>query len=77
MHGRENKIVFYETVDIIAKFKSRELINDPYRRYLSVLDERDRKIYLKTIRNCRFNCWKCTVCEETVEKIKGAVNGNI
>ena len=77
MHGRENRIVFYETVDIIAKFKSRELINDPYRKYLSVLDDRDRKIYLKTIRNCRFNCWKCTVCEETVEKIKGKANGTI
>ena len=74
MHGRESKNVFYKTVDIVRQFKRRELINDHYRQSLSVLADRDRKIWLKTIRNCKFNCWKCRVCEDTVEKIKGLKN---
>jgi hypothetical protein len=70
MHGRESKHVFYKTMKIITQFNRREFIDDPYRQALSKIDDRDRKIWLKTIRNCKFNCWKCTVCEDTVEKIK-------
>ena len=70
MHGRESKKAFFESVEIIRQFKRRELIDDPFRKILSQVDERDRKIYLKTIRNCRFNCWKCQVCDDTVEKLK-------
>jgi hypothetical protein len=70
MHGRESKKAFFESVEIIRQFKRRELIDDPFRKILSQVDERDRKIYLKTIRNCRFNCWKCQVCDDTVDKIK-------
>lgn len=71
MHGRESRKTFYDTMALVTQFKRRELIRDPYRKALSVLPERDRKIWLKTIRNCKFNCWKCTVCEDTVTKIKG------
>jgi len=70
MHGRESRTAFYESVNIIKQFKRRELISDPFRELLTPLPERDRKIWLKTIRNCRFNCWKCRVCEDTEEKIK-------
>ena len=70
MHGRESKQAFYESVNIIRQFKRRELIDDPFRKILSILPDRDRKIWSKTIRNCRFNCWKCRVCEDTEEKIK-------
>lgn len=70
MHGRESKNAFFESVNIIRQFKRREFIDDPFRKILSELDERDRKIYLKTIRNCRFNCWKCKVCDDTVDKLK-------
>lgn len=70
MHGRESRTTFYETMRIVTQFKRRELIQDPYRKTLSVLPDRDRKIWLKTIRNCKFNCWKCTACEDTVTKIQ-------
>ena len=70
MHGRESKVVLKSTMNIVTQFKRRELINDPYRQALSVLPEKDRKIWLKVIRNCKFNCWKCIVCDETAEKIK-------
>lgn len=70
MHGREDKKVFFETMNIIRQFKRREFIDDPFRKILNRVDERDRKIYLKTIRNCRFNCWKCHVCDDTVAKLK-------
>jgi len=70
MHGRESRNAFFESINIIRQFKRRELISDPFRKILSKVPERDRKIYLKTIRNCRFNCWKCQVCDDTVEKLK-------
>jgi hypothetical protein len=70
MHGRESKTAFYETMELVRQFKRRNLIKDPFRKILNQLPDRDRKIWLKTIRNCRFNCWKCRVCEDTVEKIQ-------
>jgi len=69
MHGRESRNAFYESMEIIRQFKRRELINDPFRKILKQIPDRDRKIWLKTIRNCKFNCWKCQVCEDTVSKI--------
>jgi hypothetical protein len=70
MHGRESRTAFYETLEIVRQFKHRKLIDDPFRKILKPLPERDRKIWLKTIRNCRFNCWKCHVCEDTIEKVR-------
>lgn len=74
MHGRESKKTFYETMSIVTQFKRRELIKDPYRKILSQLDDKDKNIWLKTIRNCKFNCWKCSVCEDTVNKINKVKN---
>jgi hypothetical protein len=76
MHGRESKSVFYDTMAIIRQFVRGQLIDDAYRKTLSILDEKDRKIWLRTIRNCKFNCWKCQVCEETVEKIHKLKKGS-
>ena len=70
MHGRESKEVLLNTIKIVTQFKRRELINDPFRRTLSILPDEDRKSWLRTIRNCKFNCWKCQVCEKTAEKIQ-------
>lgn len=70
MHGRESKEVLKKTMQIVTQFKRRELIQDPYRDALSVLEDKDRKAWLRTIRNCKFNCWKCRVCEDTNDKIQ-------
>ena len=75
MHGRESKDVLKKTMQIVTQFNRRELIDDPYRDALSVLPDKDRKAWLKTIRNCKFNCWKCTVCEDTYEKIQEIKGG--
>lgn len=69
MHGRESKNTFYETMRIVTQFKRRELIQDPFRRVLSTISKKDRVTWLRTIRNCKFNCWNCSVCEDTVDKI--------
>ena len=74
MHGRESKQTFYNTMNIITQFKRRQFIDDPYRYALSGLSENDREAWLKIIRVCKFNCWKCTVCEDTVIKIKKEKN---
>jgi hypothetical protein len=70
MHGRESRNAFYESMEIVRQFKRRKLINDPFRKILSRLPDKDRKLWFKTIRNCRFNCWKCKICEDTIEKLK-------
>jgi hypothetical protein len=69
MHGRESRSTFYETMEIVRQFKRREFIQDPYRKTLSKVNEKDKNIWLKLIRNCKFNCWKCTACEDLVTKI--------
>jgi hypothetical protein len=70
MHGRENKSVFYSTMQLIRSFVRGELIEDQFRDNLSLLDDADRRVWLRTIRNCKFNCWKCTACEDAAEKIE-------
>lgn len=74
MHGRESKKTFYDTMQIVKQFKRKEFIDDPYRRALSVLPDRSRNIWLKTIRNCKFDCWKCTACEDTAAEIRNIKN---
>lgn len=68
MHGRESKSVFYSSMSIIRQFVRRELINDPYRQILSNVSEKERVAYLNTIKNCKFNCWKCSVCENVAKR---------
>ena len=70
MHGRENKEVFYNTMGIIRQFVRRELINDPYRAVLSKAPDKLRKQFLNVIKNCKFDCWKCNLCEVVADKIK-------
>jgi len=69
MHGRESKHVFYNTMNMITQFVRRELIQDPYRDAFRNVSDDVRTTWLKTITNCKFNCWQCQVCEDTAEKI--------
>ena len=69
MHGRESRHVFYSTMKIITQFVRRQPIEDPYRLIFENVPDDVKKPWLKTILNCKFNCWQCQVCEETAEKI--------
>ena len=70
MHGRESKHVFYNTMGIIRQFVRRELINDPYREVLDKVPDPTRAQWLHTIQNCKFDCWKCNMCERVAAKVK-------
>lgn len=70
MHGRESKHVFYNSMDIIRSFVRREPIQDPYRRVLSNLSAKERGAFFNTIKNCKFDCWKCSVCETLAQRIE-------
>ena len=37
--------------------------NDPYRRVLSKVTDRERRTFLRHIQNCKFDCWKCNMCD--------------
>jgi len=69
MHGRESRHVFYNTMAIITQFVRRQPIEDPYRLIFKSISDDIKKPWLKTIVNCKFNCWQCQVCETTAEKI--------
>jgi hypothetical protein len=70
MHGRESKSVFYDSMKIIKQFANRELIDDPYRKILSKISKKERDAYLNQIKNCKFNCWKCKVCDVIATRIE-------
>lgn len=65
MHGRESKFTFYESMKIIRQFKQRVLIDDSFRIHFQELDmDTEIRPWLKKIRTCRFNCWRCNACDE-------------
>jgi len=70
MHGREDKQVFYDSLNIIRSFVRRQPIVDPYRKIFDRLSENDRKLWEATIRKCKFNCWKCALCDTLANKLK-------
>ena len=69
LHGRENRKVFENSLAIISHFDT----NTPLHDELQILREKynvpdDKwKEWLKTIRNCNFDCWKCKACDDLVE----------
>lgn len=69
MHGRESRSVFYNTLEIVRQFKQRTYINDDYRKSLSLLDEKQRAGWFKLTQTCKFNCWKCSACEDLAKII--------
>lgn len=70
MHGRESRAVFLNTLSIVTQFVRRELIDDPYRTVLSKLPTTDRRAYLTKIKNCKFDCWNCTLCDTLATRLK-------
>jgi len=74
MHGRESKAVFYDSMNIIRQFVRRELISDPYRSVLTKVSSKERKLFFTTIKNCKFNCWKCNVCDAIAKRSENNVS---
>jgi len=69
MHGRENKNTFFNTFKIIEQYNKKELISDTFRRVLSKGTKRDKDLFLKKTKNCKFDCWKCRFCDDLAERL--------
>ena len=71
MHGRESVSRLFETLKIIEKFANNEqILYTDFEIFI-----RDNKfaqkridVWKTTIRNCKFDCWDCNVCDKIVEK---------
>lgn len=66
LHGRENKLVFENSLGIIEHYRLNKPLNDDFHRFWETKNiPKDRwSEWIETIKNCQFNCWDCKLCEE-------------
>lgn len=70
MHGRESIDRFFETLNIVEKFKNdEEILFGGFEEYLkdSHLEERPINAWRKIIKTCKFDCWDCNFCDKVYE----------
>ena len=71
MHGRESVGRLFETMDIIKRYKNNEeILFKDFETYIKETSFVKKRIdvWRTTIRNCKFNCWDCNICDKIVEK---------
>jgi predicted O-methyltransferase YrrM len=78
MHGRESITQLQSSINIIKNYKNNsKILYEEFKEYNEQFDipESPLNIWRKTIKNCKFNCWKCNVCENIANnKITQKVN---
>lgn len=78
MHGRESPEQLYSTMGIIENYSNNNsILYEEFQKYRDEFNipESPLNIWRKTIKNCKFNCWKCNVCENVAKKhIKKDIN---
>ncbi len=70
MHGRESVSRLFETMNIISRYKKGEEILFPeYEEHIKLnkFPQKRIDVWRKTIRNCKFDCWDCNVCDKIVQ----------
>ena len=71
MHGRESVSRLFETLKIIEKFANNEqILYTDFEIFIkdNKFAQKRIDVWKKTIRNCKFDCWDCNVCDKIVEK---------
>jgi len=71
MHGRESIDQLFNSMSIIENYANqKEILYDEFNAYLEDNDLEDRPInvWRKTIKNCKFDCWDCNLCDKLYEK---------
>lgn len=71
MHGRESVSRLFETLKIIEKFANNEqILYTDFEIFIKDNKFLQKRIdvWKTTIRNCKFDCWDCNVCDKIVEK---------
>jgi hypothetical protein len=71
MHGRESVSRLFETLKIIEKFANNEqILYTDFEVFIkdNKFAQKRIDVWKTTIRNCKFDCWDCNVCDKIVEK---------
>jgi len=71
MHGRESVSRLFETLKIIEKFANNEqILYADFEVFIkdNKFAQKRIDVWKTTIRNCKFDCWDCNVCDKIVEK---------
>ena len=71
MHGRESVSRLFETLKIIEKFANNEqILYTDFEIFIkdNKFAQKRIDVWKTTIRNCKFDCWDCNVCDMIVEK---------
>ena len=71
MHGRESVSRLFETLKIIEKFDNNEqILYTDFEIFIkdNKFAQKRIDVWKTTIRNCKFDCWDCNVCDKIVEK---------
>ena len=71
MHGRESVSRLFETMKIIEKFdRGDEILYTDYENFIkdNQFAQKRVDVWKTTIRNCKFDCWDCNVCDKITMK---------
>jgi hypothetical protein len=77
LHGRATKELFYDSIDIIKQYADNTqdvIIRSKKQQFDMYLY--DKKIFLEWneyIKNCKFQCWQCSMCERLHSTAKAKI----
>jgi hypothetical protein len=65
LHGRENKLVFENSLGIIEHYRLGKPLFDDFHRFWKSkgIDDGRWSEWIETIKTCGFNCWDCDLCD--------------
>ena len=66
MHGRESVSRIFDTMEIIDNFReNKEILYKDFSDYIKTTNFEEKRItaWRNKIRNCKFDCWDCNVCD--------------
>ena len=69
MHGRESAMRLQESMDMIERWNSDEMIIfSHFNQYIDDLSMKEKPIdiWRDKIKNCKFDCWDCNYCENVI-----------
>lgn len=68
LHGRESRNVFENSLGIIERFRTNQIIHDEFHMLKNrhKINDDIWNNWKNTIRNCNFDCWKCKACDDLV-----------
>lgn len=69
LHGRGGTALLQESMQIIGDYSKKKELFHLGSELFENKKEEDIKQWRKTIKNCRFQCWNCDVCDRFIAKV--------